>query len=252
MAEYMGKEEEMLAQAPLTLPEANETKGIWEKFLKDTPALKGEGAEWKFCVPEVLYPDSILFLGLNPSASKDHEHTRFDLQGLIDHGHVFNPLRKIAARLKLPYSYFDLFCARTGGAADLIRRLPGLLGRSEGVQAVAAMLALPRRAVETVQPKAIYVCNGTAGKILRGEVKSLARTLEEAGIEPVFSFAHDCLKMECKEVTFYYTVLRLNNSSIPVVLGIDLAGAFLTREKREKAIDFIVKALREAIDNPEG
>lgn len=255
MAEYMGQEARMLKESPLELPGMIEAEKKWKNLKGASDAFAGERHRWEFCASEVLYPDSLFFLGLNPSEPEGHLHTRFDLKGLIEYGRIFSPLRKIAKQLDCTFSYFDLFCIRSPTAEELQNKLLALLGTEDGKYFVASLIELARQAITTAQPKAIYVCNATARDILL-EVGSLAKCLNKAGLSSGFFF--DCPapqefpRSETAGKKLYYTVITLGAQPIPVILGIQLAGKFISKETREKVPHCIVSTLREALPDPTG
>lgn len=255
MRELMGREAEMLQESALKLPAVAEVEKIWNALRASNDAFEGQRDRWRFCASEVLYPDSLFFLGLNPSEPTGHKHTCFDLKGLLDYGGIFNPLREIAAQLDSTYSYFDLFCFRRTDAVELQNFLPKLLKTEEGRHAVAAMIELAREAIMAARPKAIYVCNATARDILLG-AGSLAKCLNRAGLASGFFLdspaPQELPRAETGGKKLYYTVTTLDGQPIPVILGIQLGGRHLSKEIREKVSSYIVKTLREkTLLNPE-
>lgn len=255
MRELMGREAEMLKERPLELPAMAEVEKIWNDLRASNDAFEGQRDRWRFCASEVLYPDSLFFLGLNPSEPTGAHHTCFDLKGLLDYGGIFNPLREIAAQLDSTYSYFDLFCFRRPEAVELKDFLPKLLKTEEGRHAVAAMIDLARQAIKTASPKAIYVCNGTAQQTLRGQ-KTLAKLLRESGLSSAFFFASPRpldrpFSRGGDTNHFYYTVTRMSGRPIPVVLGIDIKNAHVTTNQREGIIGFLAQIFEAALRDPE-
>lgn len=255
MVKLMGKEAEMQEESALELPGVNATRDEWENFRDRSDAFAGEREHWGFCASEVIYPDSLFFLGLNPSEPKGHRHEHFELMKLVGYGKIFSPLRLIADKLKMKYSYFDLFSVRRSKAGDLTRKLPKLLGTGEGRQAVATLIGLTRQAVQTAQPKAIYVCNATARDILRGEGPN-AKGLREAGIIP--ALFPDCPAVRphpCdaggKTWRFFYTVAPVDGQRIPVLLGIDVWSIKETPDTKDRILESIVTTLKDALAGPD-
>ena len=138
--------------------------------------------------------------------------------------------------------------------------LPKLLETEEGRGAVAAMIELARQAITTARPKAIYVCNRTAQQILRGK-ETLATLLREAGLSSAFFFASPKpierpfpLKKKIgkiSEMHFFYTVTRLGDRPIPVVLGMDIANTHVTKNDKEEIIAFVAQTFEKALRDPE-
>ena len=256
MAELWGKEAEMLKEPPLELPAVAEVEKVWNDLRASSEALEGQRDRWGFCASEVLYPESLFCLGLNPSEPRGARHARFGLKGLIEYGGIFNPLRGVAARLKWNYSYFDLFCFRRSNSRDLHDNLPKLLKTEAGRHAVAAMIELARQALKTASPKAIYVCNGTAREIVWGRGK-LSGYLRGAGLTTAFFFAsptplHLPFPTGKRTMHFYYTVTRMSGRPIPVVLGMDITNTRgMTNEVKEKLLDFLAQTFEDALPDPE-
>ena len=255
--ELLGREDEMMDESPLKLPGVAEVEKLWDDLRASSEAFEGQRDRWRFCASEVLYPDSLFFLGLNPSEPTGQDHTRFGLKKLIEFDGIFNPLRKIAAQLNWTYSYFDLFCFRRSRAGDLRKNLPKLLETKEGRQAVAAMIELARQAIKTTSPKAIYVCNGTAQQTLQGK-GPLADWLSEAGLSSAFFFAspkplHRPFSRGGDTNHFYYTVTRISGRPIPVLLGIDVKNTHgLTNQDRDEIVIFLAQTFKDALrDGPE-
>lgn len=251
----LGREAEMLDESPLKLPGVAEVEKEWDTLRASNEAFDGQRDRWKFCASEVLYPDSVFFLGLNPSEPKGQDHTRFGLEKLREYDGIFNPLRKIAAQLDWNYSYFDLFCFRRPTAVELPDFLSKLLETEEGRQAVAAIIDLAGQAIKTARPKAIYVCNGTAKKTLQGK-GDLAKLLRKAGLSSAFFFASPTPREVPPrgevERKFYYTVTCMSGRPIPVLLGIDLKNARgLTNQDREKIVGFLAQIFKDALADPE-
>lgn len=116
------------------------------------------------------------------------------------------------------------------------------------------MIELAREAIMAARPKAIYICNATARDILLG-AGSLAKCLNKAGLSFGFFFdgpaPQELPRAETGGKKLYHTVTTLGGQPIPVILGIQLAGQFLSKEIRKKVSSCIVKTLREKALNPE-
>ena len=257
----LGREAEMLKERPLELPGVADVEKKWDTLRDKSKAFEGQRDRWKFCASEVLYSDSLFFLGLNPSEPTGHDHTCFGLEKLIEYDGIFNPLRKMAAQLEWTYSYFDLFCFRRTEAVDLQDFLSKLLETEEGRDAVAALIELAGQAIKTASPKAIYVCNGTAKDILQGK-KALAKLLRKAGLSSAFFFASPKpierpfplkkIPGKTRKMHFFYTVTRMSGRPIPVVLGMDIANTHgLTKNDKEEMIAFVAQTFEKALRDPE-
>ena len=81
----LGREAEMLKERPLELPAVAEVEKEWNTLRAKNKAFEGQWDRWGFCSSEVLYPDSLFFLGLNPSEPTGQDHTRFGLEKLIEY-----------------------------------------------------------------------------------------------------------------------------------------------------------------------
>lgn len=252
MAECMGKEAEMTEEIRLKLPNRRRIKDAWKHLRESSAVFADERDRWSFCISKVLYPDSLFFLGLNPSEPRGVSSECFGLDELKAYKKIFEPLRMIAAELQLKYSYFDLFCVRRTKPKELQNKLRQLLQTAEGRAVASGMLELAREAIATARPKGIYVCNATVRNTLRG-LGPLAKCLNEAGLPPLLTIKkplpHFC-RAGGKNWRFYYTVTCLDAKPVPVLLGIDVGNQRITAEVRKEILKHIFTTFNDARRGP--
>lgn len=207
--------------------------------------------EWGFCISEILPHNSILFLGLNPSAPPDHVHESFEGAQLM--GSDFKFQRQIASEIGLNFAYWDVFPVRMTAHKEMIEKFDVITRLEAGRSILRHMFDLTRLALETARPKAVYVCNGYLKDTIIGTRQGyLAKFLREANLLPLSHSRsrerHLSVPVKGKR-NFFYNTMNLHGALIPVLLGNYLGDG---RDLGPQQAAHAVKILKKALADPEG
>lgn len=210
----------------------------------------GKIDEWGFCISEILPHDSLFCLGINPSAPVGHLHTSFATQDLNNRD--FKYQREIAKNIGLNFAYWDIFPVRSSDQDKLIKKFEAIADTEAGGSIIRLMFEMTRQAINTARPKAVYVCNGWLRNLAVGQARGpLIGFWQKADI---LHLTHRlCRKLLLSTPSgnriFYYNTMKLQGSTIPILLGGHLGDG--NRLGPEQAA-FAVTVLKEALVNPEG
>ncbi|MBL4586421.1 MAG: UvrB/UvrC motif-containing protein [Flavobacteriales bacterium] len=117
-----------------------------------------------FAYPNRILRDSILFIGINPSNSKD-DHNEIETYDLKqdENGHsYFKKFQEISAYCKTPWAHLDMLFFRETDQS----RISELLKSDNGVKYVWEQLQVSGKLMERCNPEVIIVCNSLARTFL--------------------------------------------------------------------------------------
>lgn len=143
----------------------DEIRELLKRHLESIPVLRRG-----FVVPSSIPDNSLLFIGINPSFSREQEPSKpqeYFYEHTQESGHkYFNKFALLGRELKYLWSHWDLLLARET-KQTLVQEI---VNKKDGVNFVVENLELSKRILESTRPLAIIV-NNTLARTYLGKDK---------------------------------------------------------------------------------